>query len=69
MVCAKLFDLALARWSDDKPGSTAANDRGFGQLALEQLIVLADELGDVARAIGAFAARRSLPFEGVPNAA
>jgi hypothetical protein len=64
MVCAKLFDLALARWSDDKAGSSAAKaTEGLASWALEQLIVLADESGDVARAIELLRRGASLPFD------
>ncbi|HMJ54867.1 MAG TPA: tetratricopeptide repeat protein [Polyangiaceae bacterium] len=64
MVCTKLFDLALARWSDDKAGSSAAKTtEGLASWALEQLILLADESGDVARAIELLRRGASLPFD------
>jgi hypothetical protein len=64
MVCAKLFDLALAHWSDDKSGSSAAKTtEALASWALEQLIVLADESGDVARAIELLRRGASLPFD------
>ncbi|HMI85354.1 MAG TPA: tetratricopeptide repeat protein [Polyangiaceae bacterium] len=64
MVCAKLFDLALTRWSDDKPGSSAAKStEGLASWALEQLISLADESGDVARAIELLRRGATLPFD------
>jgi tetratricopeptide (TPR) repeat protein len=64
MVCAKLFDLALARWSDEKPGSAAAKTtEGLASWALEQLIALADESGNVARAIELLRRGASLPFD------
>ena len=64
MVCAKLFDLALARWSDDKPGSAGAKTtEGLASWALEQLIALAEEAGDVARAVELMRRGASLPFD------
>jgi tetratricopeptide (TPR) repeat protein len=64
MACTKLFELALVRWNDDKPSSAGAKATGaLAAWALEQLIVLADEVGDVPRAIELLRRGASLPFE------
>jgi tetratricopeptide (TPR) repeat protein len=64
MVCSKLFDLTLTRWSDDKPGSAAAKTtEGLAAWSLEQLIALADEAGDVARTIELLRRGAGLPFD------
>ena len=64
MVCSKLFDLALARWGDDKPGSSAARaTEGLAAWALEQLILVAEESGDVPRAIELLRRGAGLPFD------
>jgi tetratricopeptide (TPR) repeat protein len=64
MVCSKLFDLALARWRDEKPGSSAApTTEGLAAWALDQLIVLADEARDVQRAVELLRRGASLPFD------
>jgi Tfp pilus assembly protein PilF len=63
MVCGKLFDLTLARWSDEKPGSAGAKTiEGLASWSLEQLIQLADEAGDAARAVELLRRGASLPF-------